>query len=135
MKATNNLSNLQAPAVPDLQKSFSFEYPLVQKVIRNCRIQNEFAGNLVVEGSATPKKGGSITDPLEEQFSVDIDFIKWNGQDIKPVLETEPSGLLLLSIYEAALNHTAYLFYYEAPTPAAHGQLPTEYLIIHKEII
>jgi hypothetical protein len=49
----------------------------------------------------------SVLSHLDERYNVDIDFIKWNGTDIKPVLEL--SGMLD-EIQEAALRYSAGLF-------------------------
>ena len=90
-----------------VKKEFCFRYPLNQKVVRNLRIVNEHIGDLEVEGSVVFNPSVSILSHLEERYSMDIDFIKWNGTDIKPVLEL--TGLMD-EIGEAALRHCAGLF-------------------------
>jgi hypothetical protein len=65
---------------------FAFEYPLKQKVVRNLKIVTEHVGDLAIEGVGYFNPNASILD-IYERFTVDIEFIKWNGTDIKPVLE------------------------------------------------
>jgi hypothetical protein len=87
--------------------SFNFRFPLNHKVVRNLKIVNERIGDLHVEGSALRNYSVSILSHLDERYTVDIDFVKWNGTDIKPVLEL--TGLMD-DIHEAALRHCASLF-------------------------
>lgn len=91
-----------------MYKSFSFLFPITQKVVRNLRIVHEHVGNLLVEGSASRFKNACKTDPLDEQYKVEIDFIKWEGTDIKPVLEVTE---LYQDIWEAAYQHASGLDY------------------------
>lgn len=88
-------------------RSFGFYYPLNHKVVRNLKIVNEHIGDLRVEGSASLNPSTSVLSQLDERYSVDIDFVKWNGMDIKPVLEL--TGLIE-DIQEAALRQCASLF-------------------------
>jgi hypothetical protein len=88
-------------------KNFDFQFPLNHKIVRNLKIVNEHIGDLQVEGSASLNSSVSILSHLEERYSVDIDFVKWNGTDIKPVLEL--TGLMD-DIQEAALRHCVSLF-------------------------
>jgi len=88
-------------------KSFEFSFPLNHKIVRNLKIVNEHVGDLKVEGSAALNSSVSILSHLDERYNVDIDFVKWNGTDIKPVLEL--TGLMD-DINEAALRHCASLF-------------------------
>lgn len=88
-------------------KSFEFSFPLNHKVVRNLKIVNEHIGDLQVEGSVSFNPAVSILSHLDERYSVDVDFVKWNGTDIKPVLEL--TGLID-DIQEAALRHCAALF-------------------------
>lgn len=66
------------------QKKFTTNYPLKHKVVRDLRIVTEHVGDLQIDGTL-------YQDPNESSFfdrySVDIDFVRWNGVDIKPVLE------------------------------------------------
>ena len=88
-------------------KNFGFPFPLNHKIVRNLKIVNEHIGDLQVEGSASLNSSVSILSHLDERYSVDIDFVKWNGTDIKPVLEL--TGLMD-DIQEAALRHCVSLF-------------------------
>src|SRR5947209_8528246 len=87
--------------------SFEFQFPLNHKIVRNLKIVNEHVGDLQVEGCASLNPSVSILSHLEERYSVDIDFVKWNGTDIKPVLEL--TGLMD-DIQEAALRHCVSVF-------------------------
>lgn len=84
-------------------RDFMFEYPLNHKVIRDLKIVTEFVGNLNVEGKGYIDPSASRLD-IFDRYSVDIDFIKWKGTDIKPVLEVCGS---LDDIIEAAVRHLA----------------------------
>lgn len=88
-------------------KSFNFTFPLNHKVVRNLKIVNEHIGDLYVEGSASLNSSVSILSQLDERYTVDIDFVKWNGTDIKPVLEL--TGLID-DVQQAALRHCVSLF-------------------------
>lgn len=88
-------------------KPFDFSFPLQHKIVRDLKIVNEHIGDLHVEGSAALNASVSILSHLDERYSVDIDFVRWNGTDIKPVLEL--TGLMD-DIQEAALRHCASLF-------------------------
>jgi hypothetical protein len=90
-----------------LEKTFDFQFPLQHKIVRNLKIVNEHIGDLQVEGSASINPSVSILSHLDERYTVDIDFVKWNGTDIKPVLEL--TGLME-DIQEAALRHCIALF-------------------------
>ena len=88
-------------------KDFQFAFPLNHKIVRNLRLVNEHVGDLLVEGSASFNPSVSALSHLDERYEVDIDFIKWNGTDIKPVLEL--TGMTD-DIHEAALRYCASLF-------------------------
>jgi hypothetical protein len=88
-------------------REFSFHYPLTQKVVRNYRIVTEQVGELVVEGVAYFNPTVSPFDAEHNRYDVDIDFIKWNDTDIKPVVEV--SGLIE-DITEAAIRYVPGLF-------------------------
>lgn len=90
-----------------VKKEFSFRFPLNHKIVRNLRIVNEHVGDLQVEGFVSFDPSVSLLSHLEERYAVDIDFIRWNGTDIKPVLEL--TGLLD-DIQDAALRYSATLF-------------------------
>ena len=88
-------------------KEFRFPFPLNHKIVRDLRLVNEHVGDLVVEGSASSNPSVSVLTLLAERYEVDIDFIRWNGPDINPVLEL--TGLAD-DIQEAALRYCATLF-------------------------
>ena len=90
-----------------LQKEFTFHYPLKRRVVRNLRMVTEEVGELVVEGVGYFDPASSPFTELESRYAADIDTIKWNGTDIKPVLET---GDMLEEIEEATLRFCAALF-------------------------
>jgi hypothetical protein len=90
-----------------VKKEFRFQFPLNHKIVRNLRIVNEHIGDLAIEGSASFNPNVSILSHLDERYEVDIDFIKWNGTDIKPVLEL--TGLMD-DVQEAALRYCVSLF-------------------------
>lgn len=86
---------------------FDFSFPLNHKIVRNLKIVNEHIGDLHVEGSALSNASVSVLSHLEERYTVDIDFVKWNGADIKPVLELMG---MMDDIQEATLRYIASLF-------------------------
>jgi hypothetical protein len=90
-----------------VSREFSFHYPLTQKVVRNYRIVTEHVGDLVVEGTAYFNPAVSPFDTENSRYDVDIDFVKWNDTDIKPVVEV--SGMLE-DITEAAIRYAPNLF-------------------------
>lgn len=88
-------------------REFSFHYPLTQKIVRNYRIVTERVGDLLVEGTAYFNPAVSPFDTENNRYDVDIDFVKWNDTDIKPVIEV--SGMLD-DITEAAIRYVPSLF-------------------------
>ena len=69
-----------------IQQEFVFHYPLKHKVVRDLKIVTEHVGDLVVEGMGYFDPSASPIDVFD-RYSVDIDFVKWNGTDIRQVLE------------------------------------------------
>lgn len=67
-------------------KDFRFQFPLRHKVVRDLKIVTEQVGDLEVEGVGYFNPSASRLD-IFERYAVDIDFVRWNGTDIKPVLE------------------------------------------------
>jgi hypothetical protein len=67
-------------------KDFQISYPLSHKVVRDLKIVTDKVGELVVSGLAYFNPDKSILD-THERYSIDIDFVEWNGTDIKAVLE------------------------------------------------
>src|SRR4029079_5700478 len=86
-----------------IHKEFTFHYPLKHKVVRNLKIVTEHVGDLIVEGIGYFDPSASMLD-IFDRYSVDIDFVKWNGTDIKPVLEV--TGVID-DIVEAAIRNFA----------------------------
>ena len=69
-----------------ISKEFSFHYPLKHKVVRDLKIVTEHVGDLEIEGKGYFNPSASVLD-IFDRYAVDIDFVKWQGTDIKPVLE------------------------------------------------
>src|SRR4030095_1048381 len=88
-----------------IQKDFIFTYPLKHKVVRDLKIVTEHIGDLVVEGVGYFNPAASPIDVFD-RYSVDIDFITWNGTDIKPVLEVMGN---LEEIEEASIRYFAHV--------------------------
>jgi hypothetical protein len=88
------------------RKEFTFHYPLKQKVVRDLKIVTEYVGDLAVEGIGYFDPNASVLD-IFDRFSVDIDFVKWNGTDIKRVLEITGG---MEPITEAAVRFFAHEF-------------------------
>ena len=89
-----------------IKKDFAFHYPLKHKVVRDLKIVTEHVGDLVVEGVGYFDPSANVLD-IFERYSVDVEFVKWNGTDIKPVLEVTGS---LEDIEEAAIRYFAHYF-------------------------
>ena len=85
------------------RQSFTFHYPLKHKIVRDLKIVTEHVGDLVIEGVGYFDPSASPIDVFD-RYSVDIDFVKWNGTDIKPVLEVTGN---LEEVEEAAIRHFA----------------------------
>lgn len=86
-----------------LKKEFVFHYPLKHKVVKDLKIVTEHVGDLVIEGIGYFDPTASPIDVFE-RYSVDIEFVKWNGTDIKPVLEVTGT---LEDVEEAAIRYFA----------------------------
>jgi hypothetical protein len=84
-------------------KEFTFHYPLKHKVVRDLKIVTEHVGDLVIEGVGYFNPSASVLD-IFDRYSVDIDFVKWNETDIKPVLEVTGA---MDDIVEAAIRYFA----------------------------
>ena len=87
-------------------KDFRFSFPLKHKVVRDLKIVTEHVGNLQVEGVGYLNPSASRLD-IFDRYSVDIDFVKWNGNDIKPVLEITGG---MDEIIEASIRYFASSF-------------------------
>jgi hypothetical protein len=86
-----------------IHKEFTFHYPLKHKVVRDLKIVTEHVGDLLVEGVGYFEPSASVLD-IFDRYSVDIDFIKWNGTDIKPVLEVTGA---MDDVVEASIRYFA----------------------------
>lgn len=82
---------------------FQFHYPLKYKVVRDLKIVTEQVGDLVVEGVGYFNPSASPIDVFD-RYAVDLDQVKWNGTDIRPVLEVMGN---LEDIEEAAIRYFA----------------------------
>jgi len=89
-----------------IHKEFTFHYPLKHKVVRDLKIVTEHIGDLVVEGVGYFDPSASVLD-IFERYSVDIDFVKWNNTDIKPVLEVTGA---MDDVAEASIRYFANAF-------------------------
>ncbi len=87
-------------------QDFSFQFPLKHKVVRDLKIVTEHVGELNIEGVGYFNPSASALD-IFDRYSVDIDFVKWNGADIKPVLEVTGA---MDEIQEAAVRYFAGAF-------------------------
>lgn len=88
------------------KQEFEFHYPLKHKVVRDLKITTEHVGDLIVTGTAYFNPSAPQIDTYD-RYAVDIDFIKWNGTDIKDVLEVLGT---LDEIEEAAIRATSEMF-------------------------
>ncbi len=64
-----------------VKKEFVFQYPLKHKVVRDLKIVTEHVGDLTVEGIGYFNPLASPIDVFD-RYTVDIDYVKWNGTDI-----------------------------------------------------
>lgn len=85
------------------QTPFEFPYELRIKKVCDFKIVTEKVGELIVTGVGYFNSNARPLDVFD-RYSVDIDFVKWNGTDIKPVLEVMGS---LDEIEEAAIRFFA----------------------------
>lgn len=85
------------------QREFVFHYPLKHKVVKDLKIVTEHVGDLVIEGVGYFNPFASPIDVFD-RYSVDIDFVRWNGTDIKPVLEVTGN---MEEMEEAAIRYFA----------------------------
>lgn len=84
-------------------QDFLFYFPLKQKVVRDLKIVTEHVGDLEVEGVGYFNPSASRLD-IFDRYTVDIDFVRWNGTDIKPVLEVTGG---MEEIIEASIRYFA----------------------------
>ena len=91
----------------NIKREFVFHYPLKHKIIRDLKLVTEYAGELEVAGFGYFDPSIQLLSNRENRLAADIDFVKWNGTDIKPVLEVCGG---LDEIKEATLRHLSTLF-------------------------
>jgi hypothetical protein len=84
-------------------RDFKFHFPLKHKVVRDLKIVTDHIGDLEVEGVGYFDPSASALD-IFDRYSVDIDYVKWNGTDIKPVLEVTGG---MEEIIEASVRYFA----------------------------
>jgi hypothetical protein len=89
-----------------LKQHFEITYPLTHKVVRDLKIVTEHIGDLIVTGTAYCDPTVLKTE-VDDRYSIDIDFVKWNGADIKPVLVVTDT---LDDIEEFCIQKAACLF-------------------------
>ena len=88
-----------------IKQDFVFHYPLKHKVVRDLKVVTEHVGDLVIEGTGYFNPSASPIDVFD-RYTVDIDFVRWNGTDIKPVLEVTGN---LEEVEEASIRYFANL--------------------------
>ncbi len=86
--------------------SFTFQYPLRHKLVRDLRIVTEHVGDLEVEGIGYFDPSASVLD-IFDRFTVDIEYVKWKGTDIRAVLEVTGG---MEEITEAAVRYFAHQY-------------------------
>lgn len=69
------------------QKQFSFLFPLNKKSVKNLRIVTTHIGDLEISGVAYFNPRVSLLDNEERRFYADVDSVKWNGAEVKDLLE------------------------------------------------
>jgi hypothetical protein len=79
-------NHLNSYNMAKITKNFEFDFPLKKTSIRDRKLITETVGILHIEGVAYFNPNASVLD-MSERYSCDIDFIKWNGTDIKPLLD------------------------------------------------
>lgn len=92
--------------MPKVKKIFQFNYELKHTVVRDLRIVKETVGFLTVECVGYFNKNASPIDAIYDRYAVDIEFVRWEGADIKPVLEVTGS---MDEIEESAVRYFANL--------------------------
>jgi hypothetical protein len=82
-------------------RRFWFRYPLYRRQVLNLKLVSEHIGDLEIEGVGYIKPGINSLD-IKDSIDVDLEFIRWNGADILPVLEINQG---LEEFEEAAIRH------------------------------
>lgn len=86
-----------------IRKEFTFNFQLKHNVVRDLKIVTEKICDLEVECVGYFDPNVSKLN-IHDRYSVDIDFIRYEGKDIKPVLDVTE---LTCDIEEAALLELA----------------------------
>lgn len=97
-----------------IQQPFVFHYPLKHKVVRDLKIVTEEVGELEVQGVGYFNPSASLLD-IFDRYGVDVDYVKWKGTDIKPVLEVTGG---MDEILEASIRYFASEFEQEMRSAA-----------------
>lgn len=116
MNRTNS-KIIKISTMANVTKDFKFPFPLKHKVVRDMKIVTEHVGDLQVEGVGYFDPSASQLD-IFDRYSVDIDFVKWNGTDIKPVLEITGG---MDEIIEASIRYVASEFELQMEKEAQHA--------------
>jgi hypothetical protein len=87
-------------------KEFRFYFPLKHKIVRDLKIVTDHVGDLQVEGVGYFNPSASRLD-IFDRYTVDIDYVRWCGADIKPVLEITGG---MDDIIEASIRYVAQEF-------------------------
>jgi hypothetical protein len=96
----------------NLQQRFEFTKPLLQKGVRDLRIQYIHAGDLKLTGTAELIEGRWDEEDGRIKYNIDFDSIEWNGVNVLDLLEINDvkGSSLLDECYDAAYAHADYLF-------------------------
>jgi hypothetical protein len=86
-----------------IRKEFTFNFPLKHNVVRNLKVVTETICLLEVECVGYYDPTVSKLN-IHDRYSVDIDFIRYEGKDIKPILDVTE---LMDDIEQAALLELA----------------------------
>lgn len=97
------LKSSQHQTMKNTTQEFRFHFPLKHRVVRDLKIVTEQVGDLEVEGVGYFNPSASRLD-IFDRYAVDIDFVRWNGTDIKPVLEVTGG---MEEIIEASVRYFA----------------------------
>lgn len=82
-----------------IHKEFTFNFPLKHNVVRNMKVVSETICLLECECVGYYDPTVSKLN-IHDRYSVDIDFIRYEGKDIKPILDVTE---LMDDIEQAAL--------------------------------
>ena len=102
--------NTKLNQTPDISNNrtsmnFIFNYSMTHKVVRNCRFQYDHLGDLTISFTARKAKYSNASDPIEEQYLIDIQSVSLEGTDIPMAILTYTG--LIEELEQAALHHVA----------------------------